>query len=75
MKTLSCSISIAFDDILNGNTSTTGKFFLGLTNAVTAIGQLKANLDPVKAEAQKLDYMNVTGVIRPLTDEGVSLLA
>ena len=41
---VSCSVAITFDDVVNGNTSTTGKYFLGMNGLINGLNSLQNNL-------------------------------
>lgn len=55
-EAVGCSAAIAFDDLLNGNVSTTGTFFIGLQPLITSLGSLKGQLNNVKTNLQQLSY-------------------
>lgn len=47
-QAVGCSAAITFDDVINGNKSTTGKFFVGLTPLKNGLNDLKAQKTTVK---------------------------
>lgn len=47
-KAVACSAAITFDDLLNGNTASTGNFFIGFNGMVNSLAELDANLDDVQ---------------------------
>ena len=46
---VSCSLAITTDDLLNGNISTTGKYFLGMNGLIGGLQSLQGNLGGVNA--------------------------
>jgi hypothetical protein len=44
---VSCSVAITADDLLNGNISTAGKYFLGMNNLIGGLNSLQNNLGTV----------------------------
>lgn len=55
-QAVGCSAAITFDDIANGNISSTGKFFIGLNPLMKGLNDLKTNKNTVKTEMDKLSY-------------------
>lgn len=43
-RSVGCSAAITFDDIINGNVSTTGKYFIGMRGLSNSLGGLRGNL-------------------------------
>lgn len=48
-KAVGCSAAITFDDLLNGNPSSTGKYFIGMNGMVSSLGSLNGNLAAVSS--------------------------
>ena len=44
MSAVSCSVAITLDDLINGNVTSTGKYFLGLQTLYSKIGIMQGNL-------------------------------
>ena len=44
---VSCSVAITADDLLNGNISTAGNYFLGMNNLIGGLNSLQNNLGTV----------------------------
>lgn len=57
-----CSVAVTFDDVINGNTSTAGTFFIGMNGLKNSLTNLKNNIGTVQTELQKLDITNTAGV-------------
>ena len=47
MKAVSCSLAITFDDLINGNVSTAGTYFMGIRTLETQLGDLNTNIDAI----------------------------
>ena len=45
MNAVSCSLAITFDDLINGNVSTAGTFFIGVRTLERELGVLNSNID------------------------------
>lgn len=73
-EAVGCSAAIAFDDLLNGNVSTAGTFFVGLQPLVTSLGDLKSQLNNVNSQVSDLSYTDNTKILRQAYDEGTALL-
>lgn len=43
-KAVACSLAITFDDVANGNVSSTGKFFIGMNGLYNTLTQLDSGL-------------------------------
>lgn len=69
-----CSVAVTFDDVINGNTSTAGTFFIGMNGLKNSLTNLKNNIGSVQTELQKLDITNTAGVTYPAYTEGNNLL-
>jgi hypothetical protein len=52
-----CAASIAYDDILNGNQSASGKYFVGINTLPTLLAQLSGNLTNLDSNLSEL-YSN-----------------
>ena len=44
VSAVSCSVAITLDDIINGNVTSTGKYFIGLQTLYNQIGNMQGNL-------------------------------
>jgi hypothetical protein len=58
---VSCSVAITADDLLNGNISTTGKYFLGMNNLIGGLNGLQSNLGTVNDLIKQITYTNTSG--------------
>jgi len=59
-----CSIAITTDDLLNGNKSTVGTYFMGMSNLIGGLNNLNANLGTVGSEIDKITYSNTSSKLR-----------
>lgn len=51
---MACSIAITFDDITNGNISSTGKYFIGMNGLFNTLTTLDSGLNSVNTQIQKI---------------------
>ena len=68
-KTTGCAFAITFDDVVNGNVSSEGKFFAGITTFINELNNLNDNLDLVKTELDDIDEdgATITAITDPTT--------
>jgi hypothetical protein len=48
-EAMTCSVAITIDDIINGNTTSNGAFFIGLTPFIASINQLFTKMGDIKS--------------------------
>lgn len=58
IEAVGCSVSVALDDIINGNTTSTGKFFIGIRTLAKKIDTIKTSLTNVQTQ-----FGTLTGAI------------
>lgn len=45
---IQCSISMMLDDVVNGNVTTSGNFFIGVNPLITSINSLSTNIGSIQ---------------------------
>ncbi len=73
-KAVGCSLAITFDDVVNGNTSTSGKYFIGMNGLYNTLTDLNTNLGTVDTNIQKLRISNTGEVLSQAYTEGTATL-
>lgn len=73
-KAVGCSLAITFDDVVNGNTSTTGKYFIGMNGLYNTLTDLSNSLTPVNTNIQKLRITNTAEDLSLAYTEGIATL-
>lgn len=73
-KAVGCSLAITFDDVVNGNTSTTGKYFIGMNGLYNTLTDLSNSLTPVNTNIQKLRITNTGEDLSLAYTEGIATL-
>lgn len=59
IESVGCSVSVTLDDVINGNVTSTGKFFVGIRTLYNRISTIKTSLATV---ATQLGTISATGV-------------
>lgn len=58
IESVGCSVSVTLDDVINGNVTSTGKFFVGIRTLYNQISTIKTSLATV---ATQLGTISATG--------------
>lgn len=75
-QAVGCSAAITFDDVINGNKSSTGKFFVGLTPMKNGLNELKNQKTNVQTQMKKLSFIDAAGTsnLKAAYNSGTTLL-
>lgn len=52
---IQCSLSMMLDDVVNGNVTTSGSYFIGVDPLITEVGRLNSNVGSLTTEMNNLD--------------------
>jgi hypothetical protein len=73
-ESVGCSIAITLDDVINGNLSTSGTYFVGLKVLASDMGKLNGNLSNVNNQLKQLSLSNTSSTLSQTYTAGTNLL-
>jgi hypothetical protein len=73
-KSVGCSMAIILDDLINGNMSRSGEYFVGLKVLASDMVSLHGNITSVNSQLQQLSLSNASSTLSQTYTVGTNLL-